>query len=120
MLREIYCKPINDPTYQNDIFEHEDIYEAVLSKIRMILFTTPGEVLGEPNFGVDLERYIFDTMVSNKELKKMILEQIVMYIPESNYFNIDVDVKFQRGQTQDIGFIDIKLNGTPAIGILIK
>lgn len=120
MLREIYCKTANDPTLQSDILEHQDIYEAVLSKIRMILFTTKGEVLGEPDFGISLEDYVFETKVSAGDMKKMIIEQITTYVPEHEYFDVTVDVKFQQGPTQDRAFIDIKLNGTPAIGILVK
>lgn len=120
MLREIYCKTANDPTIQENILEHQDIYEAVLSKIRMILFTKKGDVLGEPDFGASLDDYIFETKVSSNDIRKMILEQIIQYIPEEEYFKVSVDVKFKKGTTKDTGFIDIKLNGTPAIGILVK
>lgn len=120
MLREIYCKTTNDPTYQAEILEHSDVYEAVLSKIRMILFTEKGEVLGEPGFGVSLEQYVFETRVSGEEIKKMILEQISTYIPEAQYFKVTVDINFKQGATSDICFIDIKLNGTNALGIIVK
>lgn len=120
MLREIYCKTPNDPTYQSEVLEHSDIYEAVLSKIRMILFTKKGDVLGEPTFGTSLEDYVFETKVSGEALKKMIMEQINTYIPEAIYFDVDININFQKGATQDTCFVDIKLNGTSAIGILLQ
>jgi phage baseplate assembly protein W len=120
MLREIYCKIQADPTFQNNVIEHQDVYEATLSKIRMILFTNKGDVLGEPDFGTSLEDYVFETRVSGEDIKKMILQQIVTYVPESEFFNIDVSVSFRKGATNDTCFVDIKLNGTSAIGILLN
>jgi len=120
MLKEIYCKTINDPTYQPEILEHSDVYEAVLSKIRMILFTERGEVLGEPGFGVNLEQYVFTTRVSGEDIKKMILKQITTYIPEAQHFKVSVDINFKQGATSDVCFVDIKLNGTNALGIILN
>lgn len=120
MLKEIYCKHSNDPTLQDDIFEHSDVYEAVLSKIRMILFTNRGDVLGEPSFGVNLEDYVFETQVSGEAIKEMVLQQIITYVPEHKFFKIDVNVKFQQGATQDICYLDILINGTNALGILLR
>lgn len=120
MLKELYCKHSSDPTLQDDILEHSDIYEAVLSKIRMILFTRKGDVLGEPNFGTSIEDYVFETNVSGIDLESMIQEQILTYVPESDFFKITVNAKFKKGKTQDTCFIDIKINGTPALGILLE
>lgn len=120
MLKELYCKHSNDPTLQDNILEHSDVYEAILSKIRMILYTRKGDVLGEPGFGTSIEDYVFETNVSGEDLKRMINEQIVTYIPEYDFFNITIDIKFQKGRIHDTCFIDIKINGTPAIGILLE
>ncbi|MCK9574576.1 MAG: hypothetical protein WC979_01580 [Candidatus Pacearchaeota archaeon] len=120
MLKEIYCKTANDPTIQPELLEHGDLYEAVLSKIRMILFTRKGDVLGEPDFGTSIEDYVFETKVSAEDLKKMVLQQITTYVPESEFFNVEVVISFKQGVTNDICYIDVKLNGTPAIGILLK
>lgn len=120
MLKEIYCKIQADPTYQDDVLEHQDLYEAALSKIRMILLTNKGDVLGDPDFGTSLEDYVFETKISGEDIKKIILQQIVAYVPESEFFNITVDVSFKKGATQDTCFVDVKLNGTSAIGILLN
>ena len=58
-INEIYIKNPNDTTYQDNILEHSDIYESILAKIRMILETRTGEVLGDANFGVNLKNMFF-------------------------------------------------------------
>lgn len=120
MLKEIYAKDPQDIAYQDNIIDHSDAYEAALSKIRMILYTKPGEVLGDPNFGVNLEEYVFALNASNKTIENSIQEQIIRYVPESEFMDISVSVSFQQGNTHDICYIDIKLNGTPAMGIILS
>jgi hypothetical protein len=60
MLKEIYCRNENDPKYVNTILETTDAIEALLTKLRMILFTARGEVLGYPNLGLDLDSMLFE------------------------------------------------------------
>ena len=59
MIKEIYCRMPSDPNYNGDILTTSDEIERILQQIRVILGTKPGEVLGDPNFGCDLEDYVF-------------------------------------------------------------
>ena len=120
MISEIYTKPPWDPTYQENIIDHNDIYESILSKVRMILFTKPGEVIGNPNFGVDLESYVFSLNASTQSIEKMIQEQINQYVPEALVCNISVNVEFVSQDTHDIAFVNIKIDGTEAMSLVIN
>lgn len=119
-IKEIYAKDPADPNYQNNIIEHSDVYETVLSKIRMILYTKPGEVLGDLNFGVNLEEYVFSLNASNTSIQEKIEEQINTYVPEVYAMSISVNVSFGKRETYDECYIDIKINGKNAMGLIIS
>lgn len=119
-IKEIYAKDPSDSTFQSNVIEHSDVYETVLSKIRMILYTKPGEVLGNPNFGVNLEEYVFALNASNQTIRESIEKQINEYVPESLVMNISVDVNFHQQEIYDICYIDIKIDGTKAMGLIIS
>ena len=120
MIQEIYTKTLDDATYQRNVISHSDVYETVLSKIRMILFTKPGEVLGDVFFGVNLEEYVFALNASNTVLQKAIEEQIYTYVPERLVMPIRVEVSFVQQETYDAAFIDIHIDGRRAIGLLVS
>ena len=70
MLKEIYCRQSNDTYADQSLLEHSNVREAILAKIRMILTTPRGSVIGEPMFGVDLEQYIFETSFSATKIEE--------------------------------------------------
>jgi phage baseplate assembly protein W len=119
-IKEIYTKDPSDINYQEYIIDHSDVYETVLSKIRMILYTKPGEVLGDPFFGVNLEEYVFSLNASNRTIKQKIEEQIAQYIPEALVMHISVNVGFKQRGHIDECYIDIKIDGTSAMGLIIS
>jgi hypothetical protein len=120
MLKEIYIRDESDPFYDPNMIDYTNEVENVISQIRMILGTKPGEMLGDYNFGVDLEYIIFNTRKSAKELADKIREQINVYVHHSNKISVDVDVNFgDSGRGYDYGVIDILINGSKAIGFLV-
>ena len=120
MLKEIYCRPSNDPNADEFILEHSNVYETLLGKLRLILMTERGTVLGDPFFGSSLETYIFETKVPASEIENDIKKQITTYIDEADLFKIEVKVSLQKGSTSDTGIVDIMVNGTKALGIIVN
>lgn len=108
---DIYAKQTQDPTYNSSTLEIRDQYEMLLQHIKMILFGRKGEVLGDPDFGVNLDDYVFEIGLSNDSIKEKIVEQFQKYIPGYDTFNIDIDVKFYKGTIDDICTIDILIDG---------
>ena len=92
-------------------------YEAILTKIRMIIFTTKGEVLGDPNFGLSLEQLLFELDFNAIQLKKAFYDQISTYIPDTANTPITIDVSFSQGTVRDIAYIDIYIDGKKYLGI---
>ena len=86
----------------------------------MILGTRKGQVLGEYDFGVDLEYMVFNTRAAAGEVQSKINEQIYKYVKHSDKIVISTDVNFgDSGMGYDYAVVDIYINGGKAIGFLI-
>ena len=59
-LRDFYTRTLDDPKYLGDRVEISDDLESTIQQVKMTLFTKKGEVLGEPDFGLDLNKYLFE------------------------------------------------------------
>lgn len=82
-IRDFYMRSEDDPKFVQDQIEVYDELESCISQIRMTLLTNKGEVLGEPNFGVEMERYLFDFEIDPYALSDIAQEQINAYVTES-------------------------------------
>ena len=119
-LLEIYPRNPGDPLYQPGRVETEDPTEIIIGMLQQILTTKPGEVLGDPFFGIDLESLIFDFNVGERQLQEAISLQVYTYIPLSRSdIRIDFKVGFFRGETRDTCVIDFAIRGIPVLGIKI-
>ena len=59
-VQDFYMRSPGDPKYKEGILQTSEDIEEAISQIRMTLLTEKGEVLGEPDFGIDVNRYLFD------------------------------------------------------------
>lgn len=89
-LRDFYLRPETDPTHQKDQLEVYDDLESTLQQVKMTLFTNKGDVLGEPEFGVQVEKYLFEFSTNPFELSKEASGQINRYCGEARKRNIEV------------------------------
>ena len=120
MIKEIYIRNEKDPYFEPGIIDYSNEIENVISQIKMILGTSKGQVLGDYNFGVDIEYAVFNTKASSDEVKRNIDEQISRYVVHGNNITISTDVNFgDSGKGYDYAVIDIYINGSKAIGFLI-
>jgi hypothetical protein len=120
MLKEIYCRNADDPGYQYTQLETRNALEALLTKIRMIIFTNKGDVLGNYDLGLDLERMLFQLNFNSNDVVREFNAQIGIYIPEAINYNINIEVNFVPGTVRDIAYIDIYIDGTKYLGVIVK
>lgn len=120
MIKEIYCRQSDDSNLDPNKLEHSNVYELILGKIRMILTTTKGSVLGHPSFGVDLDKYIFETHVSAASIEEEIKSQMAIYMPESANYAVKVKVELMKGQTTDTGLVSVYIDGHKMMGLLVS
>lgn len=120
MIKDIYIRSQDDPNYVYGILEHSDIIESIISKIKMILGTSPGQVFNELGFGVGIEDLIFETRINKKDLEEKIKIQFDKYITESADYNITPSVEFGKADGYDYAIIDVYVSSEKVVGILIK
>jgi hypothetical protein len=120
MLKEIYILNQNEPGYDPNKIEERDSVRVLLQKIKMIMFTRKGDVLGDPNFGMSLEDLLFEFGFSANELRLAFDQQLVAYVPEASSFNLRFDINFVPGTVRDLAYIDIYVNGTKAFGVVAE
>jgi hypothetical protein len=119
MAREIYMRDLTDPAYKSGIMEVSDELEMLISQIKMLLYTKPGEVLGAPDVGIDLESQLFVFNINEYALKSMLMDQVLKFVPLADKYHIKFDISFARGTVKDTCLIDVRINGNPIFGILI-
>lgn len=118
-ISEIYCRSFDDPYYDNLVMDTKTEIEALLSKVRLILSTRKGDLLADPDFGVDLEQYIFETNVDVGSIRKDVEEQFAKYIPESTRFDISVKAGLIQNDIRNNVIVDILINKEKILGFVI-
>ena len=120
MLKEIYHRLPEESNYIEGFLEHSNVLETYIEKIKMILNTSKGEVIGFPNFGVNLENLIFELTFNADQIRNEIFSQINAYCGEAQYFDTAVDVQFAQGTVRDMAIVDITVNSNKAISVLLR
>ena len=94
----------------NKIVE-DDVIRVIIQKYEMLLFTNKGELLGDPDFGCDLPKLLFQTRVSAEGVRKIVIQQIRKYIPELSTTNFQLEASFFQDPEnyQDVLQIDFQL-----------
>jgi len=117
---EIYPRTPDDPRYKEGLLHTDDEVEILIGMIKQCMLTTPGEVLGDPYFGIDLEGLLFNFNVDQVTLERAIRLHLITYVPlASSKFNVDFTVGFFKGETRDSCVIDFAIKGNPVLGIKI-
>ena len=121
MMNEIYIRSETDPYFVPGVVDYANDAENVMSQIMMILGTKKGEVLGDYEFGIDLEYVVFNTKRSANELETEIMKQIDNYVRKPSSITISCSVSFGKSEDggADYAVVDIYLNGIKSIGFLV-
>lgn len=89
-IRDFYIRTEDDLKYLADRVEVNDELESAIQQVKMTLFTKKGEVLGEPDFGIELNNYLFEYSIDPNRLSKDATAQINKYVAESRKRQITV------------------------------
>lgn len=108
---DFYIKYSTHPSYNDAQLIQDEIVRVIVQKYEMILFTNPGDLFGDPDFGGDLLRLLHKTKVSSRYVERRLNEQIIKYIPELNGITYDLNIRFEQNPNSysDIMFIDFKI-----------
>ena len=118
MAVDVYLRLPNDPNYVASYVEVEDDVSNFVQQIEMILTTRPGEILGFPDFGVNLEGYLWNNYITSGTIKNDIQSQIRRYCPNfQSIIPYEITVNFVAGEIIDGIIIDIIIDGRKILGV---
>lgn len=109
---DFYISYPGHPRFNDKELIEDEVVKVIVQKYEMIVFTNKGEVLGDPNFGADLPRLLFETKVSASFVEKDIRDQINQYIPEISTIPYELSVSFYQDPEnyQDVMEIFFKIS----------
>jgi len=111
-LRDFYMRSEEDPKYKGKTLEVTDQTEEAISQIRMTLLTEKGSVLGEPDFGLDVNKYLFDFDGNPFGLSNEANSQIDKYVSASKLKQINVNPsRFSDEKNRDVFVLEINIDG---------
>jgi hypothetical protein len=118
MALDIYLRLPQDPNYNSNFLEIEDDLSNFVQMIEMMLTTVPGEVLGEPELGCNLEGYLWNPYITVGTIKNDIMSQIRRFCNNSQLsIPFNVNVNFIKGNISDSILVDIEIDGRSVLGI---
>lgn len=119
MLRDIYAIPEEEPRYKDNAIEITSELDEIIQQVDMILFTNKGDVLCMPEFGCNLERYLFDTSYNESVIRQIIMDQINTYIYLDGSYTVDVDVNFVKWDFNVAMIVDLNINNKKVASYLV-
>ncbi len=119
MLKDIYAIPEEEPRYKDNVLEITGELDEIIQQVDMILFTNKGDVLCMPEFGCNLERYLFDTTFNEQQIKYIIMDQIRNFIYLDGSYKVDVDVKFVKWDFNVAMIVDLNINNKRVASYLV-
>lgn len=117
MIREIYFRDSSDSRYDSSKLDEDSSKEILLNKIRMILYTNRGEILGAPELGLDLEDNLFDFNMPLDFISQKFYAQLAKYVPEVVDYRIDINYDVVSTVNSKIVNIYISINNVRELGI---
>jgi len=108
-LNSLYIRDITDPKYNHKIVENNggDL-EELIAKIKIILYTRRGQVIGFPDLGMDLESHLFNKFINTNDIRNQFYTQLSSFAPESQNYKVQIDIReriFPNHKRLDINII---------------
>jgi phage baseplate assembly protein W len=117
---DFYVKDLGDPNFDINKVHSESELAQVLTQIETMLFTNRGEVMGEPDFGANLEDLVYSLELNEQAIQATIRDQLNYYVPLAQKYNTQITVQFYKGNVRDIAQIDVILDSRYQVGVYIN
>lgn len=101
------------PKYRSNKIIEDQIIEVIVQKLEMLLFTTENEVYGQDSigFGIGLEKYLWETRISNNIIENKIKKSITNWIPELDIMGYELVMNIFEGTVRDIMELNFTIKG---------
>lgn len=119
MAIDIYFKLPSDSVYDPRGIEEESALEIFLQQVDMIMTTEKGTVLGDPDFGLSLDRYLWSYSGGSGTIRQEIEQQISNYVFMEDPIPYEISVNFITGEIWDTILIDVLIDGEKIAGYMM-
>jgi len=111
-FKDFYVMYKGNPYYEGDKIEEDSVIRVIIQKYYNLLFTNKGDVLGDPEFGANLEELLYETGLDDVSVKQVIIDQLEIYIPEIFGTSFDIGVVFVEDpyNYQEMMFINLTIS----------
>ena len=116
---EFYIKKEGDPRFDVGQMEVDGDIAKILVQIETLLFTSKGSVLGDPDFGLNFNDYVYSFRYNDNMLSNIVSEAITRFVPLSKKYGVDVQVDFTDEVDRHLVFISIVVDAKYQIGLYI-
>jgi hypothetical protein len=116
---ELYIKSAGDPNFDSEQLQVDEDIQLLLTQIETLIFTNKGDVMGVPEFGLNLEDYVYSFMYNDDMLKGLVSNAISQFIPLSNKYPVNVTVEYVTESERNAVYIDIVIDNRYGIGLYV-
>ena len=116
---EFYIKKDGDPRFDVSQMEIDGDISEILIQIETLLFTSKGSVLGDPDFGLNLDDYVYSFRYNDDMLATEVSKAISRFVPLSKKYSVDVTVDFTDEIDRHLVFISIVVDAKYQVGLYI-
>jgi hypothetical protein len=109
-IRDFYITYEGHPKFNSSEIVTDELVRVLINKIEMCLFTNKGEFIGDPDFGCNIPKYLWESNLSVEFIRNEINTQFIKYIPELINYNYTLDVFITEGTFRDVMIINISIN----------
>lgn len=106
---DINIKYKEHPRFVDGEIEINGDLEQLLQQIELISFTSPGEVIGEEDFGYNLEDNLFNINVQPDQIAETLRQKIYEEIPDAARYTISVTGELVNLVSDAVGIISIEV-----------
>jgi hypothetical protein len=116
---DLYIKSLEDPNYDENQLQVDEDIALIISQIETLVFTQRGDVMGDPDFGLNLEDYVYSFRYNDTMLQGVVQSAISRNIPLAAKIPVHVTVEFASLTEKNVVFIDITIDYRFGITIAI-
>ena len=117
---DFYVRVKGDPNYDQTKVHSESELSQLIGQIETMLFTNKGDVLGEPQFGANLEDLVYSLSYNESQIAAVIETQMEIYVPLAVKYNVQTTVEFYKGNIRDIAQINIEIDSKCQVGVYVN
>jgi hypothetical protein len=116
---ELYIKALGDPNFDFEQLQVDEEIQMMLTQIETLVFTAKGDVMGAPEFGLNLEDYVYSFMYNDNMLQGLVSNAISDFIPLSRKYPVQVNVEYTAQSDRNAVYIDITIDNRYGIGLYV-